>query len=285
HLLGLLLLLELVEAGLQDLHRHRLVLVLRALVLAGDDDPGGEMREAHGGVGLVDVLSAGTARPVRIDAEVLVADLDLDLLLDVGKHEDRRERRLPPGIRVERRDADQAVDAGLGLRIAVRIRALDGERRALDARAFAGLLLEELGPEPAPLAPAEVHAEEHLGPVLRLEPAGAGMNLDDRVAGVVLAAEELPELELREAGFDLLDLRAELVQRVRIAFLGELEEDLRLVDALALAAPPVDGVPDAGRLAADGLRLLGVLPEVGRRRLRAQVGGATLQRGEVKDAS
>ena len=78
HLLLLLLLLELVEARAQDLHRHRLVLVLRALVLTGDDDAGREVRQAHGGVGLVDVLAAGAARAVGVDAQVLVVDLDLD---------------------------------------------------------------------------------------------------------------------------------------------------------------------------------------------------------------
>jgi hypothetical protein len=51
-------------------------------------------------------------------------------------------------------------------------------------------MLEQLRAEPATLAPAEVQAEQHLGPVLRLETARAGMDLDDRVAGVVLAAEE-----------------------------------------------------------------------------------------------
>ena len=83
HLLLLLALLQLVEPRLQDLHRHRLVLVLRALVLAGDHDAGGKMRETDRRVGLVHVLAAGAARAVGVDAQVLVADLDLDVLLDV----------------------------------------------------------------------------------------------------------------------------------------------------------------------------------------------------------
>src|SRR5581483_11340101 len=192
-LLVLLLLLELVEARLQDLHRHRLVLVLRAFVLAGDDDAGREVREPHGGVGLVDVLAAGAARAVRVDAEVLVPDLDLDVLLDVGKDDHRRERRLPARVRVEGRDADEAVDARLGAEVAEGVRALHHERGALDPRAFAGLLLEDLRLVPAPLRPAQVHPQQHLGPVLRLETARTGVDLDDRAAGVVLAAEELLE--------------------------------------------------------------------------------------------
>src|SRR5262249_16938555 len=153
---------------------------------------------------------------------------------------------------------DEPVHAGLGLHVAVRVRALDGERRALDPGALAGLLLEQLGPEAAALAPAEVHAEEHLGPVLRLEAAGAGVNLDDRVPGVVLAAEQLGELEGGELALDLVDLLAELVECVRIALLRQLEEDLRLVGALALPLPAPDRVEDLRGLAPDGLRLLGV---------------------------
>ena len=58
--LGLLLLAApLEQLGLEDVHRGRLVLDLRALVLAGDDDAGREVGEAHRGVGGVDALAAG----------------------------------------------------------------------------------------------------------------------------------------------------------------------------------------------------------------------------------
>ena len=59
--------LQLVQPGAQDLHGHRAVLVLRALVLAGHDDPGRQMGDAHRGVGLVDVLPAGAAGAVGVD--------------------------------------------------------------------------------------------------------------------------------------------------------------------------------------------------------------------------
>src|SRR5579862_1334171 len=177
------------------------------------------------------------------------------------------------------------MHAGLGLEVAVGVRALDGERRALDARTLAGLLLEQLRPEAAPLAPTEIHPQQHLGPVLRLEAAGAGMDLDDPVAGIVLAAEELVQLEGRDVALDLVELLAELVERVGIAFLGELEEDLRLVRPLTLAFPAADRVEDLRRLAPDGLRLLGVVPEAGCGRLLAQLGGALLEARQVKGAS
>src|SRR5216110_1621596 len=111
------------------------------------------------------------------------------------------------------------------------------------------------------------------------------MDLDDRVARVVLAAEELLQLERGELGLDLLDRVSQLAQGLGVALLGQLEEDLRLVDALAL--PPVLGerVQNLRRLAPDGLRLLGVAPEAGGGRLLAQLGRAPLEAGEVKGAS
>src|SRR5918996_3609630 len=61
-------LLELVlgEAAPEDPHGRLAVGELRALVLALDDDAGREVRDADGRVGLVDVLAAGAARPVRV---------------------------------------------------------------------------------------------------------------------------------------------------------------------------------------------------------------------------
>jgi hypothetical protein len=266
HPLLLLALLQLVETRLQDLHRHRLVLVLRALVLTGDDDAGGQMGESDGRVGLVHVLAAGTARAIRVDAQVLVADADLDVLLDVGHHEHRRERRLTACVGVERRDAHQAVHAGLRLRVAVGVRSLQADRRALDAGALPRLLLEQLGLEPAALRPAQV-------------------NLDDGVTGIVLAAEELLQLERIEALRDGVDRGTQLPQRLGVALLRQLEIHLRLVDAFALLAPAGDRGLDAGVLARHGLGALGIVPQVGRRRLLAQLRRAFLEGREVKDAS
>mgnify|MGYP000331022732 CR=1 FL=1 len=50
---------QIVEAPAQDAHGGILVVMLRALVLALDGDARGDVRDAHGGVGAVDVLAAG----------------------------------------------------------------------------------------------------------------------------------------------------------------------------------------------------------------------------------
>src|SRR5687767_13530667 len=58
---------SLVETSPQYFHGFIFVLMLRALVLTRDDFAGGDVRNAHGGIGLVDVLPAGPTRAESID--------------------------------------------------------------------------------------------------------------------------------------------------------------------------------------------------------------------------
>src|SRR5690606_9636426 len=83
HPLGLL---HLVELGLEGVHRRRAVLVLAPLLLAGDHDARRDVGDPDRRLGLVDVLAAGAARPERVDAQVLVLDLDLDVVVEFGQH-------------------------------------------------------------------------------------------------------------------------------------------------------------------------------------------------------
>ena len=143
------LLLVLGEAALEDPQRRLAVRELRALVLALDDDPGGEVGDADGRVGLVHVLAAGAARAVGVDAEVGLVDLDVDVVGDERADDHLRERRVAPVRLVERREAHEPVHAALGLEDPVGVLALDGERRRLEARLLAGRGLDQLGLEPA----------------------------------------------------------------------------------------------------------------------------------------
>ena len=131
--------LELGQPRLEDAHRGRLVLQLRALVLTRDDDAGRQVRDPHGGVGRVDPLAAGTARAVDVDPKVRLVDLDLLGLglVERGDHVERRERRVAPLLRVERADPDEPVDAALGRQQPVGVVPVHGERRRLDARLVA----------------------------------------------------------------------------------------------------------------------------------------------------
>src|SRR5687768_7441656 len=108
-----LLLLELDEPRFEDPERRLLVRGLRALVLALDDDSRRQMRDPDRGVGLVHVLAAGAGGTVGVDAEVGLVDLDIALLGQEWRDDDLREGGVATVRAVERRLADEPVDAAL----------------------------------------------------------------------------------------------------------------------------------------------------------------------------
>src|SRR3954453_2950543 len=110
----LLLECALEEARLEDLGRVLLVLGLRPLVLALDDDAGGHVGQAYGRIGLVDVLAASTLRAIGVDADLVPVELDLDVIVDFGKDLDEGERGLATLLGIEGADPDEAMDATLG---------------------------------------------------------------------------------------------------------------------------------------------------------------------------
>ena len=86
------------------------------------------------------------------------------------------------------------MHAALGLEPAVGAFARDLDDRRLDPRLLAGALLDPLGLVAALLRPADVHAEQHLGPVLRFGASGTGMDLEEAVVAVRLARQQALQL-------------------------------------------------------------------------------------------
>ena len=169
----------------------------------------------------------------------------VDLLLGVVEERGDLEggkARLAAVLGVERRHPHQPVHAALGTEQPVGVAPSDDERRRQDARLAAGGDLVELDLEAAPLRPAQVHPQHHLRPVLRVGATGAGVDLGDRVALVVLAGEQAAQLERRRARCAstarfVLELAARRSTRSLPLVVGaELEQGLRVVDAALEAA-------------------------------------------------
>src|SRR4029077_1097182 len=125
-LLLLALALDLVEATAQDAHRLVLVLQLTLLVLAGDDETGRVVGDAHRGVGGVEGLPARGAGAVDVDGEVVGVDVDVDILR-LRQHGDGRRARVHPALALRGGDALHAVRTGLVLEPAPRVVALHHE--------------------------------------------------------------------------------------------------------------------------------------------------------------
>ena len=139
-----------------------------------------------------------------------VVDLDLDVVVDQRRDVDLGEAGVAARRGVEGRDPDQPVDAALGGEQPVGVLAAGDEGRRLQPGLLPRRGLLHLDLEAAPLGPAQVHAQQHLGPVLGVGAARAGVDRDDGVAGVVLAAEEPRLLELGQAPLDRGELRRQL---------------------------------------------------------------------------
>jgi len=78
----------------------------------------------------------------------------------------------------------------------------------------------------------------------------------------VLAAEHLPHLEVADAFVEGVGLGDPLGQRIGVAFDGELEEDVGVVELGALALPALEPRRQLRTFTLDLLRPLVVVPEV-----------------------
>ena len=121
----ILSLFDLHQLGLEHTHGHFPVLVLAALNLAADHDPGGNMGQAHGRGGLVDLLAAGTGGPVHIHLNIFFTDLHIHIVVNLRHHFNGRKGGMPPTGRVKGRHPHQAVNTHLAFQIPVGILALN----------------------------------------------------------------------------------------------------------------------------------------------------------------
>ena len=257
-----LLFLEPDQLGLEQLQRQVVVLVLRPLGPRLGGDSGRDVRVAHARFGLVLVLAAWTAAPEDVALQLVVLQLDVDRVVDLRHHLDRRKRRLPLVRRAERADPDQAMDPGLASEIAVDVFPLDVNSDRLDTSHFAIFAVNDLGLIAMGLGPHQVHPHEHLGPVARLGPARARMDGDIAVAMVVRPAEHRPQLELEEVGLGLLRRLAHLeVEIVAAVLLGQLDQGGEVVRLAHQGFERLDHAVERLQFQDDDLGLLLVVPE------------------------
>ena len=213
-------------------------------------------------------------RAIRVDAELGLVDLDVCFVAEQRADDHLCERRVAAVRLVERRQTHEPVHAAFCLERAVRVLAADAERRRLQPGFLTRARLEQLGLEPSIVGPAEVHAQHHLGPVLRVGAARAADDRHDSVALVVLAVEErllLETLELTlQRRYRLRDLRAELAVH--------LQQLARIVVLAAQPCVAVETLRQPRLLRRDPGGALLVVPEAGLAHLLLQLGDARRQR-------
>ena len=138
--------------------------------------------------------------------------------------------------------------------------------------------------KPALVGPAQVHAQQHLRPVLRLGAAGAGLDVEEAVVRIHLAREHALELEARDLAFDPVHVLLDRAHHglVRVG-LGQLEQFAGLVQADAQAVEGADHCLELGAFAAQFLRALRLVPDGGVFELAQDFGQALGAALVVKD--
>ena len=124
--------LDFVEAGAQDAHAFLAILDLRLFVLAADNCVGGNVRDAHGGVGCVHRLPARTGRAERVNPQVFGFDLDVDVF-GFGKNGDRDSGGVDASLLLGGGDALHAVHSTLVFQLRIDAVALDDGDHFLQA--------------------------------------------------------------------------------------------------------------------------------------------------------
>ena len=207
---------------------------MAALHLAGHNDAGGNMGQTHGGRGLVDLLTACAGGTVDIHLDVLVPQLDLVVVADLGHDLHCREGGVAAACGVKGRDANQTVDAVLALEEAVGVLALDHDGGALDAGLVAVQVVHHLHLVAVAVRPHVVHAVEHGSPVLGLGAAGSGVEGENGVVGVILPGEQGAQAHgLRLLG-EGSKLALQLLQHGVVVFLnGHLAHGVHIVPGRA----------------------------------------------------
>jgi len=159
--------------------------VLRAVVLTFDHQAGGQVGDAHRGIGLVDVLAAGAGGPVGVDAQVGRVDVDLADLVGFRHYRHGAGRGVDAALRFGFRNALHAVAARFELQPRIRAVADDAHDDFLVAADLAGVFRHDFHLPATALGVACVHAQEVAGEQRGLVAAGAGADFEENVALVV----------------------------------------------------------------------------------------------------
>jgi len=192
--------------------------VLRAVTLALHHDVGREVGDTHRRVGLVDVLSARAAGAVSVDAQVGRIDLDFDGFVHFGIDEHAGERSMAAVAGIERGFSHQSMHTGFGAQMTVGIVADHFDSRAFYAGDLTIGLFQHFDLEAFALAVAQIHAQQHGGPVLRLGAAGTGLDVDEAVVRIHRVREHAAEFHRRDALFDVLDVGGGAIQALIVVF-------------------------------------------------------------------
>ena len=266
----LLLLLGGEQTCLQQGHGARAVLVLRALILTLDDDAAGQMGDADGGIGLVDVLASGTGGAKGIDPQVSRVQVDFFDLILFRKNRDRDRGGVDATLGFGVRDSLHAVRSGFEFQSREGASARDARDDLLVPSVLAGALAQDLYGEPFGLRIAGIHAQQVTGENRGLIAPGAGADLQEQVLLIarILRNEQLAQLAFlgADGAFDPDDLLGPQGSHARIGVRQHLARSGQIALQAMVAAEALGEGLEARVLHGQVPKLLGTAGNLGGRK-------------------
>ena len=140
-----------------DLRRF-FVFVLVSVVLAVYYDARRDVRDTHGAFSFIDMLPACAACAKDIDADILLFDIYLNIIIELGAYHHARKARMSAPRAIEWANAHQAMDAVFGFQISVGVLAAHDEANIFKTCFLALLKVQNLDLKALSLAKAQIHA-------------------------------------------------------------------------------------------------------------------------------
>ena len=207
------------------------------------------------------MLAAGSGRPIGIDSQILVLNFYFNVVRNLWIDEHRCEARFTARSGVERTEPNEPVHPGFGHKQPVGVLAAGGERGRFDSRFLAGLFVDNLGLESAPLTPTEIHAEQHSGPILGIGAARSRIYGHDRIASIIGSGQQCFSLCFFNVFFEFIESALQFAERA-LVITREFEEHAGIIDLPAkLLGFLYGGLETAARFQ-DCLRAFLIVPEV-----------------------
>jgi hypothetical protein len=134
--------------------------------------------------------------------------------------------------------------------------------------------------------PAQIHPQDHLGPVLRFRSAGTGLDFEIRITRIHLTREHPSELEACNPALEGGDIAFDFGNRFGIFLLhGESEEFARVGETAGDFVEADDNLLESSTLLSERLRALRFIPYVGLLEFALDLGQAFRLTVVVKDTS
>ncbi|MNT04166.1 hypothetical protein D3C72_1387340 [compost metagenome] len=185
--------------------------MLRTVVLAFHHQPRRQVGDAHGGIGLVDVLAARAAGTERVDAQVIGVDDDFRHLVGFGHDRHGAGRRVDATLRFGGGHALHAVRTGLELQAAIGAVAVNTRDHFLVAAQFRGAFRHQLDAPAARFRIARVHAQQVAREQRAFIATRARADFQEHAAPVIGVARQQQQLQRAFQAFQLASARLDLV--------------------------------------------------------------------------